>query len=196
MSRRLRRISRVGSDQRGFTLIELLIAALIVVIGLMAMMATLDSSRTLVSTAERNEAATHEAEQEMERLFAMPYAELGTATAPGTSTDETHPRYWVQTGNKYRWNQSSASEDENLVFGGSYTMTPNANWTDGEGRLSGEVWRFVTDVYDPNVVQTPTDGADAKRITVAVTIDGDDAPTKPIILSSIVFDRDQPGASP
>jgi prepilin-type N-terminal cleavage/methylation domain-containing protein len=195
MSRRLRRLSRVR-DERGFTLIELLIAALIVVIGLMAMMATLDSSRKLVTTAERNEAATHEAEQEMERLFAMPYAQLGTATAPGTSADQTDPRFWVQTGNEYRWNQSSTSQDEDLVFGGTYTMATNTNWTDGEGRLSGVIWRFVTNFYDPNVVQTPTDQPDAKRITVAVTIDGDQAPTKPILLSSIVFDRDQPGASP
>jgi len=196
MSSRLRSLARRASAQRGFTLIELLIAALIVVIGLMAMMATLDSSRTLVTTAERNEAATHEAEQEMERLFAMPYAQLGTATAPATSTDPTDPRYWVQTGNKYRWNQSSTTQDEDLEFGAPYTMATNTSWTDGESRLSGEVWRFVTDVYDSNVVQTPTDQPDAKRITVAVTIDGDQAPTKPIVLSSIVFDRDQPGAAP
>ena len=192
MSRPLRRLARVRADQRGFTLIELLIAALICVIGLMAMMATLDSSRTLVTTAERNEAATHEAEQEMERLFAMPYAQLGTATAPATSADQTDPRHWVQTGNRYRWNQSSTSQDENLVFGGSYTMTPSANWTDGESRLSGTVWRFVTHYDDPSVAGT----TNAKRITVAVTIDGDQAPTKPIVLSSIVFDRDQPGAAP
>jgi prepilin-type N-terminal cleavage/methylation domain-containing protein len=183
---------RVRSDERGFTLIELLIAALIVVIGLMAMMATLDSSRTLVTTAERNEAATHEAEQEMERLFAMPYAQLGTTTAPTTSTDPEDPRYWVQPSDKYRWNHSSTTADENLVIGGTSIVSLTSNWADGEGRLSGQVWRFVTTYDDPNVTGT----ANGKRITVAVTIDGDDPPTKPIMLSSIVFDSDQPGGSP
>ena len=186
---------RRARAERGFTLIELLIAATIAAIGVMAMMATLDSSRRMVTSAERNEAATHEAEQEMERLMSLPYAEVGTTTAPATSTDEEDPRFWVQAGNTYRWNHSSTTQDENLVIGGTSTVPLMSTWTDGESRLSGEVWRFVTQVYDPDLVQTP-DVPDAKRVTVAVTVDGDLPPTEPVLLTTIVFDRDSPGGGP
>lgn len=177
------RLRRLRSE-RGFTVIEILMAALVAAIGIAALVATLSSSRSLVSGAERNETATHEAEQEIERLAALPYAQLGTTTAPASSADETDPRFWVRPGNKYRWNQTSTTQDEDLVIGGSSSVPPSGTWSDGESRLGGEIWRFVTHFYDPYLIQSP-DVPDGKRITVAITLDGAGAPTEPILVSSI-----------
>ena len=167
------------ASERGFTIIETLMAAVVTAIGVMAMMATLDGSRRIVDSAERNETATHEAQQELERIQSMPFDEVGTTSAPGTSSDEEDPRFWVRAGGTYRWKHDSSSQDEQLVTGGGSTLPLTSDWSDGENRLSGEIWRFVTQVPgEPKL----------KRVTVAATLDGDDAPTEPILLSTIVAD--------
>jgi prepilin-type N-terminal cleavage/methylation domain-containing protein len=181
----------LAREERGFTLIEVLIAALLTAIGLIAVIGTLDSSRHAVNVAERNETISHQAEQEIERLLTMDYDDLGLNAAVVFVNDDRDPRYYVRSsGTQYQWDRNNTAAVEDLVSSG--TLSPSSSWQtlNGSGtRFSGKVWRFVTYYYDPNVVQTPTDEADAKRVIVAVTIDGEGGPTKPVVTSSIVRDR-------
>jgi type II secretory pathway pseudopilin PulG len=180
---------RLSREQSGFTLFEVLMAALITAVGIMAVVGTFDSSRKVVSLAERNETATHQAEQELERILSMSYASVGlTGAAPSHVNDVTDPRYFVVNPAKYQWEHNDPTKVEDLVTTGGGTLAASSTWQDPQLRLSGEIWRFVTWVWDPNIVQSP-DKADAKRVTVAVTVAGKGGPTKPVVLSTIVYDK-------
>jgi hypothetical protein len=149
---------------------------------------TFDGAQRTVTLAERVDTANHQGEQELERIISMDYAAIGLTSAPASSTDPKLPGYYV-SGTQYKWNQRNTALLETLVTGGTGTLAPSSTWTDGTNRLSGTVARFVTYVYDPNLVQSGTDLPEAKRVTVAVTVNGAGGPNKPIVMSSLVYDK-------
>ena len=62
-----------------------------------------------------------------------------------------------------------------------------STWNDGQSRLSGSIYRYVTWIDDPHV----PGAQNAKRITVAVTVDNarsGGALNKPVLVSSVAFD--------
>jgi prepilin-type N-terminal cleavage/methylation domain-containing protein len=171
--------------ERGFTLIELLVAMTLVAVGAMALITTFDSSRSIVTTAERNEAAAHRAEQEMERILSLDYAAIALTSAPPSSGDPASPNYYVQPGNRYQWDQGATGpKTDDLVISVGGSLGGPTTWTDGQSRLSGSIHRFVTWVDDPCCAGTQ----DAKRVTVAVTVNGPGGPAKPVLISSLVTD--------
>ena len=178
-------LRRLRSSERGFTLIEILIAALLAAVGITAVIGTFDSSRRLVSSAEQVEAASHQGEREMERILALPYEDIALTSAPPESLDETDPNYFVKPDAVYQWDQGATGPRENaLVVDGTGALDPTSGWVDGANRLSGTVHRYVTEVDDPCCP-----GVDqAKRVTLAVTLNGDAKMDKPILMSSIVED--------
>lgn len=184
MARTTHGIANRLRSEAGFTLIELLVAAVIAAVALIALAGTFDSSRDSISGAEQMEAATHIGEQELERLDSSSYSSVGLTSLPSHSSDPYSPAYYV-SGSSYQWDKNNSSRVEQLVTSGG-TLAPSSPWQDG--RLHGDVWRFVTWIYDPNVVQSP-DKPEAKRVTVAVTVTGGKNPRKPVVLSTIVYDR-------
>jgi type II secretory pathway pseudopilin PulG len=172
-------------SEGGFTLVEVMAAALVLVLGLLSVVASIDSSRDLVTTAERKEAAAHIGEREIESIRSLPYPSIALDAAPSSSSSENDPRFYVTSASPptYRWNQSDTPPSyEEFVTGGGLSSAPTP-WQDG--RLSGSLHRFVTWVQDPCC------GSQAyKRVTVAVTLNGPGYPKKPTVLSSIVRDED------
>jgi prepilin-type N-terminal cleavage/methylation domain-containing protein len=182
-----RALHRLRAEESGFSLVELLVAATIMAGGLAAVLGIFDGSRQLVTHAERNETASHQAEQELERILATDYGRLGhAASAPQPSSEPNHPDFFVQTGGTYRYDHRAGGQTEPLVA--SEGDRPRyREWVDG--RLSGRVYSYFTWFHDPELVQTPTDLPDAKRVTVVATVEGGDERLKPVVTSSIVFDR-------
>jgi len=173
--------------EAGFTMIEVLVAAALAAVALVAMFGSFDSSRRLIDNSERIETVTHIAEQELERIIARDYATVATASLPTRSTDQFNPRYYITaSGTGYEWDQTGARPAENFVPAAG-TLPACSPWADSVTRLSGEVCRFVTEIKDPNIVQTPTDLPDAKRVTIAVSVA--QGKTKPVTLTSIVWNR-------
>ena len=169
-------------------MIELLVAAMVAAVALIALVGTFDYSRDSIDGAEKMETAVHIGEQELERISSSSYSSVGLTSTPTNSTNPSDPRYYVVSPSNYQWDAANASHVEQLVTTEG-TLSPSSSWTDATTpRLKGQVWRFVTWVYDPNVVQTP-DEAEAKRVTVAVTVDGS---KRPVVVSSIVYDRKSP----
>jgi prepilin-type N-terminal cleavage/methylation domain-containing protein len=185
--RRPLRGRRTPSGEDGFTLFELLIAITVIAVGLIALVSSFDHSRDLVSTAEKTEAATHQAERELERILALPYASVAHTAAPANDPDPTSPAFYV-TGGNYQWDQGSTGPQTSQLVAdaaGSLGGTPTA-WEDSENRIEGEVHRFIT--WTGDMCATCAGVQRAKRVTVAVTVGGDRPLSKPVLLSTIKID--------
>lgn len=180
------RIARALRAEDGMTLIEVMVAASILVGGLVATFMVLDGSRELATVSERKEVMVHRAEDELERIRAIPYAALELTALPGAATagDLYDPRAGV-SGSTYDWDQSSATNPaEPLVVKDPAAtnpdaVTPRTSWTDG--RYGGTLDVFVTNA-----------GTDLKRVTVAVRLNGSEEPRRPILLSTFVSRQANP----
>ena len=171
----MRRLASVRRED-GFSLVELLIAALVLAIGIAALVTILISSRHSMNDTERRAAASHVAQRALEDIQSLPYAEIGLTSFPSGSADPDSPNYYV-SGTSYRPDQRAggSTATEPLVGGG--TLAPTTTWDDG--RLSGVIHRYVTST---NV--GPADNV--KRVTVAVTIEEGQRKVKPVLVSSVI----------
>jgi prepilin-type N-terminal cleavage/methylation domain-containing protein len=158
--------------ERGFTLTELMMTAALVAVGLVALTSTLDHSRDLLS---------------------IPYAQIALKSAPAYNADPKDPNYYIITGPppKYQWDQVAPGQSSDLVIDAvNGVIDPSRiTWTDNESRLSGTISRFVT--WTDDLCERPScEPAEqrAKRITVAVTVDGPKSPRRPIVISTIKSD--------
>lgn len=177
---------RCLAAEDGFTLFELLAAITLLAVGLIALVGTFDGSRDLVSVAEKTEVASHRAERELERILALPYASVAHPSTPVSSPDQTSPASFV-SGTSYQYDQGTTGpRSETLaapVPGGTVGTTPET-WVDSETRLRGRIQSFVTWTGD---YCTPTNRAlCAKRVTVAVTVDGNRPLRRPVLISTIL----------
>jgi len=176
----------------GFTLVEVLIAALILILGTIALVTSLSVSRGLTTSAQAHQAAAAVAAQELERVEAQTWANIALISAPtkNSGATATDPTYYLQTpsatcagqgpssqtNNCYQWNWSNSSSTlfEPLVIGGA-DATANP-WTfttlgaSGGTQFTFTVYRFITWINDPNcTVSTCSGSSDDKRILIAVT---------------------------
>jgi len=185
-------------DEAGFTLIELLIAVLVLTMGVFAVGTVLASSNRQSAVSERQQAEVHRAQQEIERIQSLGYQNIvgNQATVPtATSTDPANPLYYFSPGPPatFTWNQvagaTGATDPLVLSSTGTVEIGPT-RWSDG--RLSGNLYDFVTWVADTRCGVVCPASQNFKRITVAVTLDNG-PPYQPLLISSIVAD---PHASP
>jgi type II secretory pathway pseudopilin PulG len=184
--------------ERGFTTIELLMAMLLAAVAMMALVSTIDGSRKLTGKAERQETAAHQAEREMERILGLPYSQVALDANPGTSTDEDDPRFYVSLGAppRYQWDQGSTGPRfEDLVVdpvGGA--LAPRSAWSDGQSRLRGHIHRFVTRTGDLCTAAPACAGVQsAKRVTIAVTVEGANGLEPLVLISSLKIDPTSTG---
>jgi prepilin-type N-terminal cleavage/methylation domain-containing protein len=185
----------------GFTLVELLIAVLVLTVGLLALIGGFDSARKLNVLSERRTSMAHRAQLEIERLEAIPYAELGMASPPPAhSAEVTNPDFYVNptpatctsllSYGCYAWNAENIAEQEALVPATSSpkvaasptgrkcsTLVGACEWEDGP--VSGNVYDFVTWAKDKNCTKTQEN---YKRLTVAVTAKVPSGNRKPAVV--------------
>ena len=180
------------ANEDGFTLFELLIAMAITAVGLMALVSSFDHSRELVSIAEKTEVASHQAQRAMERVLAMPYAQVAHNPAPTNNPDPKHPANFV-TGIAYQWDQATTGprlESDNLEVDLTNGQISNVtNWQDSASRLSGQTHTFVTRTGDlcTDATFCPAGEQRGKRVTVAVTVDGPRPLSRPVLISSVMI---------
>ena len=180
----MRRLRHTLRRNDGFTMVEMLMAALVLIIGMGALVTTFTASRKLTLVAERQTSMAHRANLELERLKSLQYNQIAlTGTSSSWSTNPSSYTYAsVPTGScpgtpsgaaptyqpDHRSGGSSATEP--LVINGcSYTLSgtstqvsggtvaPVTAWTDG--RFSGFVYDFITWTSDPTCSQTSSPGS-------------------------------------
>lgn len=180
-------IRRPGSvrDEEGFTLIEVLVASVILVVALFALLSTFDYARTETAGSERSAQAVRAAEQELDRLLAVPYSSLAqnsSATSPATCIQRSSIAVSYAPGTSV------------AVAGGA--VAPTRTWSvtriGTTTAVRGCVYDYVTWVDDPNCSDANCPGTqDYKRLTVAVSVtDSKGAalpggPTKPVVVSAV-----------
>ena len=189
-------LRRIGTEA-GFSLVELMVAVTFVAGGALALVGTLDASRALVTLSERKEAAAHVGEQEMERIHSLPYAQVALTSTPAHDASPTHPAYHVTNGapSTYRYSQPSGASEPLVADATNGTLAAVSSWSDG--RLSGEIHRFVTAVDDATADGGAADGDENyRRVTLAVTVSGTGGPEKPTLIASLVRDAGEGDENP
>ena len=161
-------------DERGMSLLELMVAAMICAVGIIATIGVLDTSREVSVQAEFRETMAHQAEREVERIMELPWSEFAhlTGSTPASSPDPANPASKV-SGNTFKWDANSSATEPFATEPTGTVASTAAPWEDNQNRLSGHVYRFVTQV-----------SSNARRITVVVTGTGAKAPA-PVLISSI-----------
>lgn len=119
--------------EHGYSMIELLVAITLLLVGILAAVGALDSARTLTAVAERQTSMAHRAQQELERVQSLPYAQIGLKQPLASVTD---PYYSAPAGScpatpggaapTYQWDHkpggSTATESlvvNSCTYGGS-----------------------------------------------------------------------------
>jgi prepilin-type N-terminal cleavage/methylation domain-containing protein len=163
------------SGEQGFGLVEVLIAMVIVLVGVLSAFLAFEASQRADLRAERNAHVAHRAQSEIERIEALPYANVGMESNP-TNSGSGNPKdplnYVVNAPAGYEYDWSHAEKSEGFVSGG--TLATSSAWTDGN--LSGTLYRFVTWVADP--CPACANSKDYKRVTVVLTTPGSAVPFK------------------
>jgi Tfp pilus assembly protein PilV len=162
-------------DERGMTLVELMVAAFVLALGVLAIFSVVTSARELTSKAETLEAASHLAQQEIENMQSLTWTAMAHASTPASG-----PGTHTMTGTSYQ-HRSGQFETVAVNVGGTVSATATT-WSDG--RLGGQIWRFVSWVDDP-IPRDPPTAQDYKRLTVVVTVTtGRHAIRTPVVVST------------
>ena len=180
---------RLLRDERGLTIVEVMVAAVLMVVGVIAMITAFDGSRDLVTTSEKNGIAAHRGQLEVEKALSLDYKNIALTSTPAHAGSTSSPDYYANADGTYQWDQGTSPQpaDPMVVDATDGALVHVSTWNDGQSRLSGSIYRYVTWIDDPHV----PGAQNAKRITVAVTVDNPrsgGALKAPVIVSSIAFD--------
>jgi type II secretory pathway pseudopilin PulG len=178
------------AQEDGFTLVELLIAAVILVVGIFAVIASFDAVRRLGTNNESQTVRAQVAEKDLQQIISQGYDAIGLSSTPTHSTDPNNPNYYVINGtpSKFQWDLTNSTRTENLCTSstsctGSIAPGPTAWSSGGE---SGSIYRYVTWVDDACGTGSCPSTTDFKRVTVMITQTNQDGPQKPLLVSTLV----------
>ena len=182
-------------DEQGIGMIEVMMAALVLVVGVVGTFSTFDGVRKLGTLGEKKQTATRFAQSEIENLRATGWSALQLSAAPTAFSDTRG----TVAGATYAPPRSGAAQTLTVAAScptaaSCVTSGPTA-WT--YGNASGSVYRYVTSSRDTLCgADCPVGGIDHKRVTVAVTVNGPNAPKAAIVISTIVIDPTATPANP
>jgi prepilin-type N-terminal cleavage/methylation domain-containing protein len=184
-----------AAGERGFTLMEVVTAMLLLTVGLLGVLGVYDGSRGLTAASERTTVMAHRAEAEIERIRGLGWAGIALDAVPTRSADPANPASWLTTDAppRLRPDRRSAATVEDLVVDPGLGRVPATARTWDDGRLSGRLYAWVSRTPDAHCGAGCPDGGEARRITVAVTIEGDGPERRPLVVSVLVTD---PSAAP
>jgi prepilin-type N-terminal cleavage/methylation domain-containing protein len=198
---------RLGQEG-GFTLLEVLVTIMVISIGLLAVLDSTINSAALTHGSQRTEQAVVYAQDQVEQLQSIPFAQLGLTSFPANSGTgnppgdpypniPSNPNYYVGTcssGNpglnvqtSYFQPSQGTLRCEDFVGGGTVSPGPT---TITIGNTTGQMYRYVTALPEGCVVGlTGICLGNEKRVTVAIVLNvaaNGALPYKPIWTTSVV----------
>ena len=190
-------------SEHGYTLVEIMIAMSLMSVGVASTLRVFGTSDRTSQAAQRDNVATQKAQAAIDLLGTMPYSQLGLTSVPMSSSDPLNPGHRVSAG-AFNVKQGLT---ENFVLSSdpgqaTAAVSPAAeSFTVGDGNsaITGEIYRYIT-WRDENCPVGLCDGAtNTKRITVAVTVNGNGTIPRgaPVWVSKIISDPQAlpPGAT-
>jgi hypothetical protein len=160
----------VPHGEAGLTIIEVVVAAVVLAMGAMATFGILASAAKNSQRAKATQVALDLAQEEMERLRAIPYDDLAISRVPTPSTSSLSPNYRV-AGTSFALQRSPVGESEPLVVAES-GFSPESEFVSGNpkaGGVTGTMYRYVVWRNDASCPEEECPGSeDYKQVVVAV----------------------------
>jgi hypothetical protein len=173
------RISRLRRED-GLTVVEVMVAAMIMIIGGLAVLQLVDAAARNNYRGEEAQVVSNRLQQEMEKIKRLPYASIALTDLPQDQSDVKDPR-WRTQGSSFAVSKQGGTPQP-LVYRGSALygggtigdeagIDPNPTpFTSGD--VHGNVYRFVVWENDATCSEAQCPGTqDLKRVIVAIRAD-------------------------
>lgn len=150
-------------NEEGFTIIEVLVAALIIVLGSLAVFMAFSAGVHNIQRSRETQIGISVAQREMERARVTPYEEVGLSSIPVFSSNAKLPENRITTVSTRRYfnlKRSGTAEPRPMLEGTLEPKTENVRSNDGSVVT---VYRFVT--------CEETEGTSANCLAKRVVID-------------------------
>lgn len=179
---------RLRAEQSGFTLIEVMIASLILLIGSFATLRALAAATSNTQRAKESQVLLDLAQQEMEKVRNLPYAQIGLTSQPATTTDPLNPDFRVSGASFYldrgktgaltagTPNPAAMVINGGSLYGGGFvtggTLNPGSivSATTAVGDVQVQIFRFVVWQNDESCASCPGN-QDFKRVVIAARVE-------------------------
>jgi hypothetical protein len=163
----------------GLTVVEVMVAAMILVIGALAVLQIVDAAARNNYRGEEAQVVNNRLQVEMEKIKQLPYEQVALTGLPEDTSDLADPRWRTQGTNFAVTKQGgspqplvyngSALYGGGTVSGGAIDSTPTTFTT---GDVHGTIYRSVVWDNDPTCPEAQCPGEqDLKRVIVAVRAD-------------------------
>lgn len=163
--------ARLARDERGVTVVEAMVAALLLVIGALAVLQLIDTTTRNSYRVEESQVVANRLQSELEEIRGLPYGEVALTTAPATTSDPGDPRGRVNATSTQFALRRDGAEIADLVVDAAGAVTPGPEPFQ-VGDVSGKIYRFVVWQNDYRCEESLCPGTqDRKRIVVAVRLD-------------------------
>jgi len=142
-------------DEAGFTVVEVVIAAVILVIGGLAVFSLVSAAIGNNFRTEQSQVVSDQLQQELEKVKQLPYAQVALTSLPTHSTDAANPSFRV-SGTQFNVNRTGSPANFNLVYNGGHSNETGSSVSGGavaptdsfqNGNVSGQIYRYV--VWEP-----------------------------------------------
>jgi Tfp pilus assembly protein PilE len=170
------------ANESGLGIVELLVAAIILIIGTLAVFTAFDASTRATSRSEGSQVAQDRAQQELERIRALNYGSIALTSQPAHSSDANDPRNRVNTGDgTFALTKGPPASDYATMvvnggtqvgggtIGGGVISAGPSHLTSGDVGLT--VYRYVVWRNDPGCLLVCPGNQDFKRVVVIVRLD-------------------------
>lgn len=166
-------VSFSAGPESGLTIIEVVVASIVLVLGAGAAFGVLGAATKNAQRAKATQVALDLAQEELERLHALPYENLAIAAQPSAASDPLDPSSRVQ-GSEFALTRSPVGDYHPLVIDEA-GFSPESEFETGDGEaggITGTVYRYVVWRDDPTCPEAECPGEeDIKQIVVAVKPD-------------------------
>jgi Tfp pilus assembly protein PilE len=176
----IRRKHALIRSEEGMTIVEVMVAAMILVIGSLAVFSLVGTAARGSYRSEQSQVVSNRLQQEMEQIQQLPYNQIALTGVPPDSTDTNNPAWRVE-GTSYSITQDGAQPHPlvyngsalyggGTVSGGAVAPGPTA-FTSGD--VTAKIYRYIVWQNDPSCPDATCPGSqDMKRVIVAIALDG------------------------